>query len=129
MRHPAQGLDKAFTAPRDSISNWVYPAVLFFFVFLLWGKPVPFSNEFPYLLRLVKEFQPEFLLNDWTFSVPTNEHWLFNRLFGFVATLLPIEIFGWLGRITLWVVTLKILLRIGRLWEIPVWAEAEPTRR
>jgi hypothetical protein len=124
MRHTAQELDKAFTAPRDTISFWLFLAGLFFFVFLLWGKPVPFSNEFPYLLRLVKEAQPEFLLNDWTFSVPANEHWLFNRLFGFLATLLPIEILGWLGRIALWALTLKLLLRIGRLWKIPVWAAA-----
>lgn len=124
MRHTAQSLDKAPAAPKDSTSSWLFLAGLFFFVFLLWGKPVPYSNEFPYLLRVVKEAQPEFLLNDWTFSVPANEHWLFNRLFGFLAALLPIEILGWLGRIALWTLTLNLLLRIGRLWKIPVWAAA-----
>jgi hypothetical protein len=105
MRHTAQSLDKVLTAQKDSISSWLFLAGLFLFVFLLWGKPVPFSNEFPYLLRLVKEAQPEFLLNDWTFSVPANEHWLFNRLFGFLATLMPVEILGWLGRIVVWAFT------------------------
>lgn len=124
MRHTAQRLNEALTAPKNSISFWFFLAGLFFFVFLLWGKPVPYSNEFPYLLRLVKEFQPELLLNDWTFSVPANEHWLFNRLFGFLATLMPIEILGWFGRIAVWVLTLQILLRIGKLWQIPNWATA-----
>lgn len=63
-------------------------------------------------------------MNDWTFSVPANEHWLFNRLFGFAATLVPIEILGWIGRIAVWFLTLQILLRIGRLWQIPNWATA-----
>lgn len=124
MRHSVRGSSEALTAPENSINDWLFPVVLFVFVLLLWGKPVPFSNEFPYLLRLVKEFQPEFLLNDWTFSAPANEHWLFNRLFGLAATLLPVEILGWLGRIAVWAVTLKLLLRLGRLWEIPVWAAA-----
>jgi hypothetical protein len=76
-----------------------------------------------YLLRLVKEFQPEFLLNDWTFSVPQRAL-AFNRCSVFLATLLPIEILGWVGRFAVWTLVLKILLQIGRLWEIPLWKAA-----
>lgn len=124
MRQTACRLNEALNAPKNSISFWLCLAGLFFFVFLLWGKPVPYSNEFPYLLRLVKEANPDFLLNDWTFSVPANEHWLFNRLFSLLAKFLPIEILGWIGRIAAWILTLQILLRIGKLWQIPNWAIA-----
>lgn len=124
MRHTVQLSDEALTAPEDPIKFWLILACLFVFVLLLWGKPVPYSNEFPYLLRLAKEAQPDFLLNDWTFSVPANEHWLFNHTFGLLAKLLPIEILGWLGRIAVWTLLLNLLLRIGRLWKIPLWATA-----
>ncbi|MCY7375202.1 MAG: hypothetical protein LH472_04435 [Pyrinomonadaceae bacterium] len=62
------------------------------FVFLLWGKSVPYGNEFPYLLRLIKEAQPDFLAGDWTFFAAAKEHWLFNRVFGFPAEPMPIEV-------------------------------------
>lgn len=104
--------------PSESRIFWMVFVGLLAFVFLLHAKTVPFSNEFPYLLRLIKEFQPEFLLNDWTFSAPANEHWLFNRIFGFPALFVQIEILGWLGRIAVWSLTLIVLLRIGKLWEI-----------
>lgn len=124
MQQIALKLNKSLNALKISTSFWLLLGGLFFFVFLLWGKPVPYSNEFPYLLRLVKEARPDFLLNDWTFSVPANEHWLFNRLFSLPAKFLHIEILGWIGRIATWILTLQILLRIGKLWQIPNWATA-----
>lgn len=87
-------------------------------VFLFNGKPVPFNNEYVYLLRL----KPDFLLNDWTFSVPANEHWLFNTIFAVPARFLSLEVLGWLGRLLVWSLCLVGLIRLGRLWEIPFWA-------
>lgn len=96
---------------------WTF-AFLLLAVFAFHGKPVPYSNEFLYLLRLV----PGFLPNDWTFSQAANEHWFFNWLFGFPARFFSIEIVGWLGRILVWSLCLFALLKIGRIWQIPFWA-------
>lgn len=85
---------------------------------LLDGKPVPNSNEIFYLLRL----KSDFLINDWTFSHPANEHWLFNFIFGFGGAVLPLELLGWLGRITFWIATLAAIFRLSKIWEIPAWA-------
>lgn len=90
-------------------------------VFLFWGKPVPYSNEYSYLLRLVKTYRPEFLLNDITFATPANEHWLFNHLFGLLTFFLSIEVIGWIGRISCWLVLVYALMRLGRHWKIPLW--------
>ncbi len=89
-------------------------AVLFVAVFIFQGKTVPFSNEFLYLLRLA----PDFLPNDWTFSKPANEHWLFNTLFGFPARLFSLEVVGWAGRIAVWSACLIALIKLGRRWKI-----------
>ncbi len=97
---------------------WSSFLFLLFFVFLFHGKSVPFSNEFIYLLRL----DPNFLPNDWTFSKPANEHWLFNFLFGLPAYIFSIETVGWLGRIAVWCACLIALLKIGKFWRIPFWA-------
>lgn len=103
---------------------WLVFAILLICIFFLHAKPVPFGNEFPYLLRLAKEFQPEFLVNDWTFAAPANEHWLFNRIFGYLASLVRIETIGWLGRIITWVLLLRGLFRLGRIWDISYTAIA-----
>ena len=89
-------------------------------VFLFVGKPVPYSNEFLYLLRL----EPNFLPNDWTFSVPATEHWFFNFIFSFPARFLSLEIIGWIGRIAVWSLSLAALVKLGKLWAIPHWAIA-----
>ena len=104
---------------KDSPKNFrLCFAFLFLALVLFHAKIVPFSNEFLYLLRL----QPDFLPNDWTFSVPANEHWLFNFLFSFPARVFSLEIVGWAGRIAVWSLCLFALLKLGRRWEIPVWA-------
>ncbi len=94
---------------------------LFGTVFLLWGKPVPYSNEYNYLLRLVKTYRPDFLLNDLTFSTPANEHWLFNHLFGLLTFVFSLEFIGWAGRFACWAVLIYALMRLGRHWKIPLW--------
>jgi hypothetical protein len=87
-------------------------------VFLFVGKPTPYSNEFLYLLRL----EPNFLPNDWTFSVPATEHWFFNFIFSFMGRFLSLEIVGWIGRIAVWSLSLIALVKLVKLWAIPHWA-------
>ena len=97
---------------------WLTFAVLFVTIFLFNGKALPYSNEFVYLLRLA----PDFLPNDWTFSQPANEHWLFNALFSLPVYFLSLETTGWLGRIAVWGLCLFALLKLGKRWEISFWA-------
>lgn len=122
MRKEEIELDKLIPSPARRIYTALAMMFLFGLVFLLWGKPVPYGNEFPYLLRIIKEAQPEFLLNDWTFSTPAKEHWLFNRFFLFPSIVSSVETLGWLGRTAVWLLTLGMLLKIGRLWQIPLWS-------
>jgi lysylphosphatidylglycerol synthetase-like protein (DUF2156 family) len=96
-------------------------AVLFLFALVLYGKPVPHTNEFNYLLRLEKLAHPHILAVDWTFSRSADEHWLFNRVFSLLAFALPLEAVGWIGRIASWLVLFVGLLLIGKRWEIPLW--------
>jgi hypothetical protein len=93
-------------------------AFLFLVILLFHGKTVPFSNEFLYLLRL----EPNFLPNDWTFASPANEHWFFNFIFSFPARVFSLEVVGWLGRIAVWILCLAAVIKLGKRWEIPVWA-------
>ncbi len=93
---------------------WLAFAFLFAAVFIFHGKTVPFSNEFLYLLRIA----PNFLPNDWTFSGPANEHWLFNSIFSFPARFLSLEIVGWAGRIAVWSACLIALIKLGKEWKI-----------
>ena len=97
---------------------WLCFAFLFLAIVLFHGKTVPFSNEFLYLLRL----EPNFLSNDWTFSSPANEHWLFNFIFSFPARLFSLKAVGWLGRIAVWTLCLIAVIKLGRRWEISFWA-------
>lgn len=99
---------------------WVCFAFLFLIILLFHGKPVPFSNEFIYLLRL----DPNFLPNDWTFSHFASEHWLFNTIFSFPAYIFSLELIGWVGRIIVWTFCTIGLIRLAKLWEIPYWAIA-----
>lgn len=89
--------------------------------FLLFGKPVPYSNEYSYLLRLRKVYDADFLAKDITFSTPTDEYWLFDHLFGLLTFVFSIEIIGWIGRIACWSILIFVLLKFGRRWEIPLW--------
>ena len=99
-------------------------AALFLTVFLLHGKPIPFANEFQYLLQLIKESQPNSWANDWTLAGAGNEHWLFNRIFSPFAYLVSIEFLIWFGRIAGWTILLALLLCLGAFWQIPLWQRA-----
>ena len=95
-------------------------AVLFF-VFLWEGLPVPSGTEMVYLLTAYKQFHPDFLLNDWNFSIPQPEHRLFELLSGALTLVMPMEVLGWIGRLACWSLTLWALFRIGKRYEIPYW--------
>lgn len=95
-------------------SFWLCLAILFAAVLVFHGKTVPFSNEFLYLLRL----EPHFLPNDWTFSHPADEHWLFNTLFSLPGYLFSLETIGWTCRIGVWILCLIPLIKVGRCWKI-----------
>lgn len=90
-------------------------------VFLFVGKPVPYSNEYSYLLRLRKVYDPNFLAGDITFSTPTNEYWLFDHIFGLLTFFFSIQTIGWIGRIACWSILLFALMKLGKRWQIPVW--------
>ena len=100
---------------------WLQFAALFCVVLALSGKPVPFSNEYSYLLKLVKTYNVDFLANDFTFANPPNAYWLFNHLFGIFTLIFSVEVIGWGGRIVCWAVLLLALTRLGKQWEIPLW--------
>jgi hypothetical protein len=92
--------------------------LLFLLVLALHGYPVPHSNESAYLAALAKTWQPDYLLNDWTFSVDI-AHTVFNHVFGPLTLLFSLEVVGWLGRISCWALSLIALLRLGKKFRIP----------
>lgn len=96
-------------------------ALLFGTILAFHGTKPPFANEYIYLLRLQRVYNPEFLLNDVSFAVPGNEHWLFNHLFGLLTGVFSIEAISWGGRIVCWSVLLYAVMRLARHWEIPLW--------
>lgn len=96
---------------------WVWFLLLFAVILAFHGKPVPYINEYLYLLRL----KTDHLTNDWTFSVPANEHWLFNTIFAFPARFVSIEVIGWIGRLTVWTICILGLMKIGRLLSLLNW--------
>ncbi len=100
-----------------SAGFWLCFIALFLIVCALHGKPVPYNNEFAYLLRL----EPNFLPNDWSFSRPANEHWLFNSIFSLPGNFLAIETVGWIGRILSWILCLFAFIRLGKRWDLPYW--------
>lgn len=108
----------------SSLKNNYYFQFVFLFlaIFLFVGKPVPSSNEYMYLLRLVKTYHPDFLPNDISFSATASEHWLFNHLFGLLTLIFSVEVIGWVGKISCWLVLLIAIFRLAKHWEIPNWA-------
>lgn len=100
---------------------YVHFLVLLSAVFLFVGKPVPSSNEFSYLLRLKKLYDPSYLAHDITFSTPMNEYWLFDHIFGFPTLFVSIELVGWIGRLSCWSILLLALIKLGKRWELPLW--------
>jgi hypothetical protein len=82
--------------------------------FVLFGLPVPASNEYVYLLRLRALHDPSFLARDWTFAGTFPEHGVFNALFSPLTGIVSIEVLGWVGRVACWALLAALLLAIGR---------------
>jgi hypothetical protein len=91
-----------------------YLAALFALVLALRGAPVPSGNELVYLLAPWQVWHPGFLQGDWTFARPWPEHWVFNNVIGALTLVLPLPVFGWVGRLACWALGLLGLLRLGR---------------
>ncbi len=90
-------------------------------IFLFFGKPVPYSNEYSYLLRLRNLYDPNYLAYDITFSTAAKEYWLFEHIFGLLTFVFSLETVGWIGRIFCWSVLLFAVMKLGKRWEIPAW--------
>jgi hypothetical protein len=90
-------------------------------IFVFVGKPVPYSNEYSYLLRLKNIYNAEYLGNDITFATATKEYWLYEHIFGLLTFVFPLEVIGWMGRFFCWSVLLFALMKLAKRWEIPVW--------
>jgi len=102
----------------SSAGFWLCFSFLCLGVIALHAKPVPFGNEFIYLMRL----GPYAPVNDWSFAHAANEHWLFNLIFSIPANLVPLEVLGWAGRALVWILCLAGLIRLGQNWKIPYWS-------
>jgi hypothetical protein len=96
--------------------------LLLLFVSALYGAPVPFGNEWLYLLHLRREWEPDFLLPDWTFAVNSPEHKVFNLVFGLPATVLSLPALAWCGRLLVWSLNLYALHRLATRFGIPALA-------
>ena len=95
--------------------------ILVVVILILDGCPVPCGTELVYLLTAYKQFHPDFLLNDWTFSFPQPEHRAFELFSGLLMLVLPLDILGWIGRLVSWSLIVLALYRIGSRYEIPSW--------
>lgn len=107
----------------NKLTNNIYAniACLFVIFFVLEAGPVPSGNESLYLSALVKQWNPDYLLNDWTLSGPQFDKMVFNAVFGSLSLFLPLEMFGWICRISCWILLLIALYRIGKHFKIPIW--------
>lgn len=110
---------------RYAVALWV--AVLMLCVLILQAGPVPYENEEVYLLALSKQWQPDFLPQDWMYEQVIDTHFVFNTLFGWLTLILPLEYVGWLGRLVCWSAIIAALLRIGTSFRIPLWLSAGAT--
>lgn len=107
------------TRLRDNV--YVNYAVLAAAVLAFCARAVPFGNEYVYLLRLKRTYDPTFLLGDVSFNAPGTEHWFFNHVFGPFTYVASLDVIAWTGRMLCWAVLLYALQRLARHWEIPVW--------
>ena len=96
-------------------------AVLALAVIAFCARAVPFGNEYVYLLRLKRTYDPSFLANDVSFAAPATEHWFFNHIFGLITYFASLEVIAWTGRVLCWAVLVYALQRLARHWAIPLW--------
>lgn len=100
-------------------SRWLYAAGIVLVFGLVLAPPVPFHDEFFYLLTPFRQWHPAFLRNDWTFSAPSLTHVVFNWVAGLPMLVLPPEKVGWIGRILCWLALAAGLVRIGDAFRLP----------
>jgi hypothetical protein len=80
---------------------------------VLYGAPVPRLSEELYLPLTRHVGDPSFLAGDWTMHGAFGEHWFFTHVFGPIAAVVPLTVFGWVGRIVAWTVLAWLLVRLG----------------
>lgn len=113
---------------REAESRWglqghgPYVVLMVLAMFYAVGLSIPTGNEYLYLLRLARQWNPQFLLNDWTFSQPAPEHFVFNAIFGILFRFLPIPVAGTICHGVTWTLLSIGLLRLGRRLGLPAWA-------
>lgn len=93
-------------------------AAVFVAILVLFLHPIG-GNELVYLPAARHFWQPEYLLNDWTFAGSGSEHFLFNAIVGGAMTILSMEVVGWIGRILVWGFLAHGLVRLGRVFGLP----------
>jgi hypothetical protein len=93
---------------------WIAGAFYFAAALFCVLRPMPYNNEFAYLVSAKRAGDGSFLEGDWTFSTGFGEHWTFNHVLGPLMRLLSLEVVGWLGRITMWVVISILIVKVGR---------------
>lgn len=96
--------------------------LLFVFVLIAKGHPIPEPiTEYLYLPRMMKQYNPNYVPNDWTLASPAQEHLVFNTTFGWLGKYISMETVGWLGRILAWLLAFVALLRLGQRLKLPPW--------
>ncbi len=107
------------SAQQQHTIPWVHLLVVLGGILVSRGVPVPSGNEYVYLLLPVRRWNPHFLANDWTFSLPWNAHFAFDCLVAPFTGFLSIVVIGWVGRILSWTATLLAMFRLGERFEVP----------
>lgn len=108
----------------SKVSWWVVLLILLAATFIRVGESVPWRNEFFYLARLIRTFDPSYIPVDWTLGTGAPEHFAFNHLFGGLGLVLPLEVLGWVGRVAFWTINLWTLLLIAKRLAINPWSTA-----
>ncbi|MEZ4647932.1 MAG: hypothetical protein R3E97_03955 [Candidatus Eisenbacteria bacterium] len=93
---------------------WIALVVALVVTWLHEGEVVPWRNEFFYLVRLFRTYQPTYIPVDWTLAGGAPEHFAFNHVFGLLAFALPPDALAWFGRLLTWTVNLGLLLLLAR---------------
>lgn len=96
--------------------------LLFFIILcLFFGTPVPFCNEFRYLVLPLTLYDSSYLANNWLLTESWRSHYFFDLFFGFFIHKFSIETVGWFGRLICWYISTIGLYRIGKSLQLPLW--------
>jgi hypothetical protein len=105
--------------PANNLSlNLVF---LLLIVFLLEGTPIPSVNECLYLLLPLKQWNSNFLLNDWTLTPVWYNHLVFDSFLAPFTAVFSLQMIGWCGRIACWILGLLAIFRVTSHFQIPRW--------